>query len=155
MLLTCIQLLSITCNNASPNDTMITELADLIQNFPGDASRTQCFAHIINLIAKSLLKQFDVPKKKAGEALDEAENALCELAEGIDLEEMETRLQARKDGNPDGEDGDEFEDAFAGLSSHKQAELSESIRPVRLVLVKVGLLIHLQQHIPDMNLTAS
>jgi hypothetical protein len=68
---------------------------------------------------------------------------------------MATRLQARKDGNPDDEDGDEFEDAFAGLSSHERAELSESIRPVRLVLIKVGLLIHLQQHIPDMNLTAS
>jgi hypothetical protein len=99
MLLTCIQLLSITCNNASPNDKMITELVDLIRNFLGDANRTQCFAHIINLIAKSLLKQFDIPKKKAGEALDKAENALHKLAEGIDLEEMETRLQARKDGN--------------------------------------------------------
>ena len=71
---------------------MITELVDLIWNFPGDANRTRCFAHIINLIVKSLLKQFDVPKKKAGEALDEAENALCELAEGIDLgmEDCET-----------------------------------------------------------------
>jgi hypothetical protein len=79
-------------DNASPNDTMIVELMDLLHNFPGEANRTRCFAHIINLMAKSLQWQFDVPKKKADSALDEAEKTLLELVEGIDLEEMETRL---------------------------------------------------------------
>ncbi|TDL29000.1 hypothetical protein BD410DRAFT_702115, partial [Rickenella mellea] len=53
------QILSITCDNASPNDTMTTELADLIDAFPGDANRTRCFAHILNLVAKSVIRQFD------------------------------------------------------------------------------------------------
>ena len=141
-LLTPMQLLSITCDNASPNDTMIAELMDSIPSFPGDANRTRCFAHIVNLVAKSVLKLFDVPKKKADEALDEAENALRELADGVELEEMETRLHAQKEGNQEDEDDNEFEDAFAGLSRHKQAELTESIRPVRLVLVKVKLPIY-------------
>jgi hypothetical protein len=52
---------------------MIVELMDLICNFPGEANRTRCFAHIINLVAKSLLRQFDIPNKKADSALDEAE----------------------------------------------------------------------------------
>jgi hypothetical protein len=42
------------------------------------------------LIAKTLLKQFDVPKKNAETALDAAEKELLELAQGIELEEMLT-----------------------------------------------------------------
>ncbi|TDL17969.1 hypothetical protein BD410DRAFT_698447, partial [Rickenella mellea] len=64
-------MLSITCDNASPNDTMTTELTDLINSFPGDANRTCCFAHILNLVAKSIIRQFDVPKKHADMALDQ------------------------------------------------------------------------------------
>ena len=69
----------------SPNDTMIVELMDLIHNFPGEANCTRCFAHIINLVAKSLLRQFDIPNKKADSALDEAEKILLELAKGLIL----------------------------------------------------------------------
>ena len=34
------QILSITCDNASNNDTMITELANLLNDFPGPANQT-------------------------------------------------------------------------------------------------------------------
>ncbi|KZP11278.1 hypothetical protein FIBSPDRAFT_756940 [Athelia psychrophila] len=54
MLTHCYQLLSIACDNASPNNTTIMELVDLVLNFPGDANHTQCFAHISNLVAKHL-----------------------------------------------------------------------------------------------------
>jgi hypothetical protein len=132
-------------------------VAKLTQNFAGNASRTRCFTHIINLIAKSLLKQFDVPKKGTGEAVDEAKIALHELAEGLDLEEIETRSQLQRDDDDgDGDDDDDqFEDAFEGLSSYERVELSKSIRPVSVMLVKVRLLIHQQEHLPDINLTAS
>ncbi|KAG1738827.1 uncharacterized protein EDB91DRAFT_1036963, partial [Suillus paluster] len=53
------QILSITADNASSNDTMITELADMVGHFGSKTARTRCFLHIVNLIAKSLLKQFD------------------------------------------------------------------------------------------------
>ncbi|THU93380.1 hypothetical protein K435DRAFT_598906, partial [Dendrothele bispora CBS 962.96] len=53
------KLLSITCDNASNNDTMIESLEDKIRDWAGRANRTRCFAHIINLVAKSLLKLFD------------------------------------------------------------------------------------------------
>ncbi|KAF8579676.1 hypothetical protein K439DRAFT_1305024, partial [Ramaria rubella] len=52
-------LLSITCDNASANDKMIEELDRFITNFLGEANRTHCFVHIVNLIANSMLKQFD------------------------------------------------------------------------------------------------
>ncbi|KAG2342365.1 hypothetical protein BDR05DRAFT_886472 [Suillus weaverae] len=57
------QILSITADNASSNNTMITELADMVGHFGGKTAWTCCFLHIVNLIAKSLLKQFDIPKK--------------------------------------------------------------------------------------------
>jgi hypothetical protein len=115
---------------------MIIKLMDLIRNFPGEANRTRCFAHIINLVAKSLLRQFDVPNKKADSALDEAEKILLELAEGIDLEEMQMRMEVQVDGEDD-DDIDGLVDEVAKLSDDEQERLSESIRPVKLALVKV------------------
>ncbi|KAG2029754.1 hypothetical protein BDR03DRAFT_803603, partial [Suillus americanus] len=53
------QILSITADNASSNDTMITELVDMVGHFSGKTVRTRCFLHIVNLVAKSLLKQFN------------------------------------------------------------------------------------------------
>ena len=74
---------------------------DLIRNFPGEANCTRCFTHIINLVAKSLLRQFDVPNKKADSALNEAEKIHLELAEGIDLEEIQMRMEVQVDGEDD------------------------------------------------------
>ena len=62
------------------------------------------FTHILNLVVKVILRQFDVPKAKAGEALDVASQALADLAGNIDLEEA-----AMKDGD-DGDDGDNVDD---------------------------------------------
>ncbi|KAG1901564.1 uncharacterized protein F5891DRAFT_903433, partial [Suillus fuscotomentosus] len=53
------QILCITCDNASSNDTMIEAHSDLIPSFPGDPNRARCFNHVIALIAKSSICQFD------------------------------------------------------------------------------------------------
>ncbi|KAG1760280.1 hypothetical protein EDD22DRAFT_757666, partial [Suillus occidentalis] len=66
-------ILSVICDNASNNDTMVNELSDLLEDFPGETNRTRCFLHIINLVAKTLIRQFDVPKAKADTIMDEAE----------------------------------------------------------------------------------
>jgi hypothetical protein len=132
------QIISITCDNASPNDTMVTELAKLLRDFPGEANRTRCFAHIVNLIAKSLVSQFDVPKKQADEKLSAAEKELQKLAQVLELDEVQTRLERTKQAND--EEADDLEgwvDEVDQLSEEEQEQLSESVRPVRLVLVKV------------------
>jgi len=67
---------------------MISRLRELIHSFPGVSKRTQCFNHVIALVAKRLIWLFDVPKKDADVALDDAEQELMELAEGIDIEEI-------------------------------------------------------------------
>jgi hypothetical protein len=58
---------------------MVEELSYLVVAFDGKASQTQCFAYILNLIAKSIIKQFDLPKGKVGEALDEVVGELVAL----------------------------------------------------------------------------
>ncbi|KAG2085569.1 uncharacterized protein F5147DRAFT_527472, partial [Suillus discolor] len=65
-------MLSLTGDNASSNDTLTTELAKHVDSFSGALSRTRCFLHIVNLIAKSIIKLFDVPKKEQARLDDEA-----------------------------------------------------------------------------------
>ena len=55
-LLTCVvcalQILGITGDNASNNDSMIQYLGNTLDEFPGPANQTRCFVHTVNLIAK-------------------------------------------------------------------------------------------------------
>ncbi|KAF8523880.1 hypothetical protein BU17DRAFT_43344, partial [Hysterangium stoloniferum] len=57
-------ILSMTCNNGSNNNAMIRELENMVPSFSGSTSHTHCFLHIINLVAKLLIQQFDVKRKK-------------------------------------------------------------------------------------------
>ena len=41
---------------------MITEISRLIPEFGGQATCTCCFLHIINLVVKSILCEFDAPQ---------------------------------------------------------------------------------------------
>ena len=52
-------ILSVTCDNTPNNDTMINEMDMMLTKF-SSINHTHCFTHILNLVAKSLLKQFDV-----------------------------------------------------------------------------------------------
>lgn len=116
---------------------MIDELAELLIAFPGAANRTRCFTHIINLVVKVILHQFDVPKAKADEALTAAMKALVDLAGDIEREgeTMDER----------GDDEDEDDDREEGwvnprdrMSQEERDDLDLSVQPVRLVLVKVS-----------------
>ena len=49
---------------------MVETLEVLIKDFPGAANQTCCFLHILKLVVKSILKQFDLPKPKRKKKLD-------------------------------------------------------------------------------------
>ena len=136
-LLTIVQVLSVTCNNASANDTMIDKLSELLEEFPGSANRTRCFNHILNLVAKSVMKQFDLPKARAGEALDAAAEALAGLGGDIESQEMlpdgDLVGDEEKDDNSDG-----LVDICQEMSDEEIALLDNTLQPVRLVLAKVS-----------------
>ncbi|KAG2105394.1 hypothetical protein BD769DRAFT_1311636, partial [Suillus cothurnatus] len=53
------QILSVTCDNASNNNIMVDKLEDLLPDFGGAVSHTWCFLHTVNLITKSLLREFN------------------------------------------------------------------------------------------------
>ena len=77
------KVLSVTCDNASVNDKMIEELTRLLPDFPGSANHTRCFLHILNLIAKTVIRQFDTPNNMFGNEEGDAE-LLATLAKGIE-----------------------------------------------------------------------
>ena len=43
---------------------MIEELTNLLDDFPGPENQTWCFLHILNLMVKSIIQQFNLPKSK-------------------------------------------------------------------------------------------
>jgi hypothetical protein len=104
-----------------------------------------------------VVRQFDVPKKKADDALGAAEAALLELANGLDIEEASVRHAAAKynvDGDKElGDNSDEpVDDDEEGwfderdeLTADELKELNNSVRPVRLILVKVSLVDHFRK----------
>jgi hypothetical protein len=58
-----IQILSITCDNTSCNNVIIEELVRTLPNF-SEVNQTWCFLHIINLSAKSIIRQFDISVRR-------------------------------------------------------------------------------------------
>lgn len=114
---------------------MIRQLKGLVDGFKGQECQTRCFAHILNLIAKSIIRQFDVPKAQANKVFDKATTALIELAGNIDFEEQE---MAEDDGDDeDNENTDDWVDERDNMAEEQLASLNESVQPVRLMLVKV------------------
>jgi hypothetical protein len=118
------------CDNASNNDSMIKHLANLVPEFAGAPSQTRCFLHIINLVAKSLIRLFDMKKKDTDQALeaedsDDEDDNVPVLEENVGDEEEVT----------DNEAG--WVDEVRLLASEERRRLNESILPSKLALAKV------------------
>jgi len=47
-------------DDASSNDTMTEELADLIVHFSGQFTCMRCLLHVTNLVAKSITREFNI-----------------------------------------------------------------------------------------------
>ena len=69
MRLTVRQVLAITCDNTSCNTVMIERLADMLPGF-SHVGHARCFLYNVNLVARPMIKQFDIPKNHAGQNLD-------------------------------------------------------------------------------------
>jgi hypothetical protein len=124
---------------------MFMILVDLVPGFPGKANQTRCFAHILNLIAKTIIKQFDTPERNGNDEMSDDERLLVDLADGIELEEIDTRLSAKDDagdagnaGDDDNEDG--WVDEVEELSEEEKRSLDSELVPVHLVIAKVSVL---------------
>ena len=117
---------------------MIRQLEELINDFKGEESQTRCFTHILNLIVKSIIRQFDIPKAQADKVFDEATTALMELAGNTDAKEQEV-AESRDDSDDDEEDKnlEGWVDERVTMTIEQLAELKKAVQPVRLMLVKM------------------
>ena len=135
---------------------MVECLAKTLNDF-SKVDHIRCFLYIVTFCAKSIIKQFDVQDSKPNEPLADAERELQALAKNIDVEEQqgaaaiaqlaidgELELESEKDDDIEGwidEKDDDIEgwiDEMAILSPADRTKLEADIRPVKLVLVKVG-----------------
>ena len=111
---------------------MIQELETLTPEFAGFASHTWCFLHIVNLVAKSMLCQFDV--KKVTIKRDSEMAALAgELAEE---EAIVDEIKNDDDNEVDNED--RWIDEMDSRTNNERIKLEDLMRPVRLALAKVS-----------------
>lgn len=140
-----IQCLGIACDNASNNDTMIDSLAERLPDFDGQKGRVRCFLHILNLVAKSLLRQFDTRTEDKNSA-DAGDRELAGLAEGLReflRAESESPDSLGAGDGGDGENGDLEDDPaddfdeVEKMSPKDREKFEEEVRPLKLVLVKV------------------
>jgi len=136
------QILSITCDNATSNDKMIDELAGQLEEFPGAPNCARCFTHVLNLMVKSIMHQFDVPKKR-WDVMDETTHDLFKLAGNIEEEKLEMQIE-QEDSQEEPEEGPRLDndegwvDEQVGMAEEDMNELEDSVRPIQFVLTKVS-----------------
>ncbi len=115
------KVIAIACDNASNNDTMVTQLSKDIPAFQGATMRVQCFAHILNLVVKSVLHVFE-----------QGDNALLSgVWEDLETEEGDDEKEEEDDNIEDWQN--ETED----LEESERDRLDASIQPVKSMLGKV------------------
>lgn len=112
---------------------MVQELSEKVPAFGGATTHTHFFLHTINLVAKSLIWEFDIKKCDADQALAEADN--------VDDEESEDEEEVDDSDTADAElkDNDEgWVNEVELLEPDEQKVLEREIQPMKLTLVKVG-----------------
>ena len=146
--LTKCQILALTADNATNVDTLSDNLEEQVPSYL-QVKCMWCFTHILNLVAKSLLRQFNItpnskgPNNDDGDARNElsaAEKELLDLASDIDQEELTMVQQDNANDNEDGTEDDEDDEGLVNkveeLSEEEWEELKVHIHPVSHVLVK-------------------
>ena len=110
---------------------MIEELTNLLDDFPGPAHQTRCFTHVLNLVVKSVIQQFDSPNSKNDQQLDDVANEMLSFAGNLEFEREEG-----EDGEDDNVEG--WIDERTLMTEEELEKLDESVELLRLLLTKVS-----------------
>ena len=126
---------------------MTMHLHQLVPSFGGQATRTHCFLHIVNLVAKLIIKEFDIPDKCSNSTDGEAE-CLHQIAGDIKREDKVT-LAEMGTGDPDDVDNDDAKWTYDldDMMPEECMQVEQDIYPVRMVLVKVQFTHHYSWHL--------
>jgi hypothetical protein len=138
-----LQILGITCDNAANNEVMIDELAYLDTEFQGAGSRARCFLHVVNLVAKSIIRVFDIKKKDLDAALQSGEvgvewSELAVLSREVD--DAGANLNERvgdDDANAEMDNEGGWMDEMELMEQEDRDRLLEDLVPLKLALTKV------------------
>lgn len=137
---------------------MIESLAKIVSHFPGATNRARCTAHIVNLVSKMILRQFDVrkkttkkPTKKSPEKANETDDIPTNTTKGPEPDEDDRIAddldrEEQEAGDDEEDDDDELnKDVLTDLEEIEEAmkeevsEVAKLVKPVRQVLFKVRL----------------
>jgi hypothetical protein len=135
---------------------MVETLATIMSHFSGEANRARCLAHIVNLVAKIILRQFDMSKKKKKKekvpdlpVSDDADNneAIVDGAEDDDEfdDEMNRTLDKEEKEMDEGDDDDDEEseklerdtEIMEKVMEEEIERVAKKVKPVRQTLYKV------------------
>ncbi len=114
---------------------MVTMLAGMVPTFQGDSMRSRCFAHILNLVVKSILHRFERGHGtgSSGDDGDDDDEVLDLDTEGDgEEEEEEEEEEEKEDDNVRG-----WQDEGERMGAAERAALDKGIEPVRSMLGKV------------------
>ena len=118
--------------DVSLNDTMAAYIGELVP-FGGEMSRVRCILHITNLVAKSMMKLFDVPKKRSW---GHGANKSSSHGSSDDEHKVNQGGPSTEDGEGDNVEG--WVDETEQLMGAKHKRLEEAIHPLWMILVKVS-----------------
>jgi hypothetical protein len=130
---------------------MVESLASIMLDFPGEANRARCLAHIVNLVVKIILRQFDVSNRKKNANIPDVSDLpvgdenVAKITED-DVEELVRALDKEEKEMDEGDEGDDEEnekvvkdiEIIEATMEHEVKEVLEAVKPVRQVLFKVG-----------------
>ena len=89
-------------DNASSNDTFIEHLSELNSEFLGSPARVRCFNHILNLVAKMMMRWF----RRSGQDVD---NSTAPASDHVNDYSDMPGLIYDEDEEEEDDDGDENE----------------------------------------------
>ena len=132
---------SITCDNASNNDTMLVYLGNDLPGFRGARHHVRCFAHTLNLTAKAITRQFEVRPQRDGAdviAIQTAEDRASEdllrrLAGELDMDETDVI-----GGGQTRDDEEGFMDEVNQMNANDLLAWRRNVQPIRSALIKVS-----------------
>ncbi|KAJ3505977.1 hypothetical protein NMY22_g17397 [Coprinellus aureogranulatus] len=122
------RVMGFTGDNASNNDTLVSELEVLLPNFRGDVSRVRCACHILNLVAKAILSAF--AKKMSAD--DIAASGLAELDDTMSEEDFDVPVPEEDRLAPkiEASDAAAVEDVIRDIESDMEADLESRVSPL-------------------------
>ena len=134
------KILAVTCDNASNNDVIIKELTEFIPRLEGEVGQMWCFLHVVDLVAMSLIYQFDVHSGSQTEGNEEQQPKVTDEAdiEGTTSDDAADLDESKEDTIANNNDG--FVDKVKKLGNSEKELHIHTIRPVKVILIKVSTL---------------